>query len=64
MADAVIEAAVAVAKFFEDIGVQASITAPAAFGHPAWGKGSPNSQFFRDLGAYTQGLRLLGWPAP
>jgi 2-dehydro-3-deoxy-L-rhamnonate dehydrogenase (NAD+) len=27
--------------------IQASITAPATCGHPAWGKGSPNSQFFR-----------------
>ena len=27
-------------------------------------KGSQPSQFFRDLGASTQSLRLLGWPAP
>src|SRR6058998_1147932 len=42
----------------------ASITAPATFGHQAWRKGSSNSQFFRHLGASTEDLRLLGWPAP
>src|SRR5467141_1744370 len=31
----------------------ASITAPATCGHPASGKGSPNPQFFRGLGAST-----------
>jgi hypothetical protein len=42
----------------------ASITAPTTFGHQAWRKGSSNSQFFRHLGASTEDLRLLGWPAP
>jgi hypothetical protein len=35
------------------IGIAASITASATFGHPAWEKGSLNPQFFRDIGAFT-----------
>src|SRR6267378_3974619 len=36
------------------MGIWASITAPATFGHQAWRKGSSNSQFFRHLGASTE----------
>jgi len=33
--------------------VWASITASATFGRPAWRKGSPDPQFFKDLDAFT-----------
>ena len=32
---------------------EASITTSATFGHPAWWTGSPNHQFFKDIGAST-----------